>query len=100
VIIIQSDHGGGACYNHDEQERARIRERFGTLFAPQASPEAAFIRDGVNGVYNSVNIHRDIFATYFGFQTPPKRPVIDPWRAWTPVLKDPKRRGFCRSRLL
>jgi hypothetical protein len=71
VIIIQSDHGGSAYYNHDEQELACIRERYGTLFAVQASPEAPFIRDGENGAYNSVNIYRDIFAAYFGFETPP-----------------------------
>ncbi len=82
VIIIQSDHGGSIHYNHDDRERVCIRERYGTLFAVQASPVAPFIRDEGSGAYNTVNIYRDIFAGYFHMPTPPL-PAKSYYAAWS-----------------
>ncbi len=71
VIIIHGDHGGSVYYNHDTLDSTCVSERYGVLFAVHSRPEIPFIRDDQSGVYNTVNVYRDLFAGYFGARTPP-----------------------------
>ena len=67
VIILQSDHGGSVFYHHNKLERGCAWERYSNLFAIQTRPEIPVIK---NGVYNTVNIYRDLFSAYFKLPTP------------------------------
>jgi hypothetical protein len=64
VIIVQSDHGGGALFDQNSMENSCIQERFGILLAIHSSDPALnnlLSGSGLKSSPNSVNIYRALF---------------------------------------
>jgi hypothetical protein len=69
VIILHSDHGGGAYYNQNSIAKSCVQERYGILLAILSSDPALAARlskSGLESSPNSMNIYRALFNSMTG----------------------------------
>jgi hypothetical protein len=92
VVIVHSDHGGGAFYDHESLERSCALERFGVLFAvysniPQVQQAFAQLADES---FNLANTYRVLISALSSAEIAnlPDVSYYNPWtspRTLTPV---------------